>query len=470
MTRRTFQRGYVSDPIRTRDGIVFKIRWRERTPDGRWKHHSETLRNLDGKKEAREVLRQRLDMDSAQVPEAAAETIRGQDSAGTPDETGPILRLGDPIPMPVTASLVLRTLQPVGMPATSLVTFPGAESAEAAPAHALTLRQLVEGYWKPYLHRKNRKPSTVSNYQSALENHVFPSLGNLPLGEITPLAIERLVRKKEAEGLSPKSIRNILVILHGIYQIALDNDLVTKCPIKKSHKPECPRIEKPIWSADELRLILETIPAEHRCLFTCIALTGIRIGELLALQWRHIDFEARTIRIAQSLWRYRVVAPKTPDSLRILPFGGVLGNLLAEHKRVASHLRPEDFVFCKRNGQPFTQELLRRDVLYPTLDRLQIPRPKRGAGFHAFRHSAASLINSETGNLKLAQTFLGHADLSMTADTYTHVSNVAERKASEVLERAIFGNSGNLFPICSQSVPDSGTIGNRKLHLVKKQE
>ena len=72
---------------------------------------------------------------------------------------------------------------------------------------------------------------------------------------------------------------------------------------------------------------------------------------------------------------------------------------------------------------------------------------------HAFRHSAASLINHKTGNLKLAQGLLGHSNLSTTADTYTHTSAEAQREASEVLERKILGD---LFPI----VPKTGNRSN----------
>jgi integrase len=88
--------------------------------------------------------------------------------------------------------------------------------------------------------------------------------------------------------------------------------------------------------------------------------------------------------------------------------------------------------------------VLRKDVLYPALDRLQIARSARAAGFHTFRHSAASFINAQTGNLKLAQRFLGHSQLSTTADIYTHTSEKAERETAVVLEKVIFGD---LFPI-----------------------
>ena len=89
-------------------------------------------------------------------------------------------------------------------------------------------------------------------------------------------------------------------------------------------------------------------------------------------------------------------------------------------------------------------------MLYPILDRLGIERRRGESGFHAFRHCAGSFVDSETGNLKLAQTLLGHTNLTTTADVYTHHLTEADREASEALGKKIFGN---LFPV----VPNLGT-------------
>jgi len=72
----------------------------------------------------------------------------------------------------------------------------------------------------------------------------------------------------------------------------------------------------------------------------------------------------------------------------------------------------------------------------------------RRTAFHTFRHSAASFLNEQTGNLKLAQRFLGHADISTTANIYTHPSSESEREAAVAIERAIFGES---VPNCSRN-------------------
>ena len=124
--------------------------------------------------------------------------------------------------------------------------------------------------------------------------------------------------------------------------------------------------------------------------------------------------------------RRQLVTPKTPESAGKVPIGEVLVNILTQQLRDSKFNELEDFVFLKPDGSRFDPDVLRRDVLYPTLDRLGIPRETRSAGFHTFRHSAATILNEETHDLKLTQKFLRHSNLGTTADTYTHTSPEAD--------------------------------------------
>ena len=124
--------------------------------------------------------------------------------------------------------------------------------------------------------------------------------------------------------------------------------------------------------------------------------------------------------------------------------------MLSEHRQRSAHTGPEDFIFSKPDGSPLNPDVLRRDVLYPALDRLRIPRLKGASGFHAFRHTAGSVVEERTGRLKLAQKLLRHSSVSTTADIYTHTSRQSEREVAVALERAYFGD---LFPV----VPNSET-------------
>ncbi len=387
MTRQSYQHGYVSRSISTRSGTVFKIRYRVRSANGKWNQKAETLYGLCGRKAARAVLEERI-----------------RDASSTK-----------------------------------------LESSE------LTLRAFVDAWWKPYLQRKGVKPSTRRNYDSALELHILPAFGDLHIEEIVPLHVEKFSQTKLEGGLSAKTVRNLLLVLQGILSLAVDNDLIARSPIRNRHKPTVARCEKPIWSPAQLLNILSAAPAGLRAFFDCVALTGTRLGEVLGLKWRHVDLEGRILRIEQSLWRGQLVSPKTAASTRDILLGSALGGTLMNHRETSSHRGPDDFVFCKKDGSPLDPDVLRKDVLYPILDRLGIPRKKGASGFHTFRHSAASIINQQTGNLKLAQKFLGHSTIKMTADIYTHTSAEAEREAALAVERAIYGD---LFPV----VPN---IGNR---------
>jgi integrase len=375
-TRHLLQEGYVSDSFRTRHGTAFIIRYRVPAAGGKFKHKQETLYDLSGKKEAKAVLNQRLQ----QI---------------------------------------------------------GSMSLEAAD---LTFKAFVDNYWMPYLDRKQAKPSTLNGYKSVLDHHLLPSLGDMLLTQVAPINIEELLQIKAKEGYTLKTLRNIIVLLDGIFHLAEDNDLISRSPVRKRHKPVCHKTEKPIWTAAQIRTILESLPAVYRCLFLCVALTGLRVDELLALQWFSVDLQSKILQVSQSLWKKQIVPPKTLSSVRRIPMCEMLASALISHRETSSFIEPLDFVFCKKDGTPLNQDVLRKDVLYPVLDRLNIPRPKGTSGFHCFRHSAASLINAATGNLKLVQKFLGHANIGPTADIYTHTSEAMEREAAAALEQSIFGN------------------------------
>jgi integrase len=374
MSRKSYQRGYVSDPIRTKSGLKFVIRWRVRTSEGKWQHKAETLYGLSGKKAAQTVLDERMREISTQ-------------KKVTPD---------------------------------------------------LTLTQFIDTYFRPYLERQRIKPSTLQGYDSLLKKHITPTLGARRLTEIGPLHIEQLLQFKLV--LSPKTQRNVVGLLQGIFSLAEDNDLIEKSPVRDRHKPVVPKREKPVWTPEQVRTIIGSVPERYRALFTCAALTGARLGELLGLQWKRIDFDGRKLRIEQSLWHGRLVDPKTKGSFRTVLFGEALAKALTNHLQNSQHIGPEDFVFSKPDGSTLDPDMLRRDVLYPALDRLGIPRSSRSAGFHTFRHSVGSFINAQTGNLKLAQKLLGHSNLSTTADIYVHTSPESEREAALAVERAIYGD------------------------------
>jgi integrase len=376
MIRHTFQEGYVSKPQRSRNGVFFEIRYRIPLDNGRWRQCSERV-YVSGRKAAKEILRDRLN---------------------------------------------------------------NAPSRQSHDVKRITFKQYVDEYFKPWLGRQAFKPSTVSGYHSGLETHLIPFFGDRLLAEIDPLDVEGFVQSKLGAGKSAKTVRNLLLLLQGVYSHAEDLKIVPECPVRKKHKPKVVRRKREVWSSEQLKSIIVAIPPEYLVLVVTDIMTGVRQGELLAFQWKHFRPKERELHVMQSLWRGKLVPPKTEDSLRKILIGDMLTKVLLQHQRISLHNKPEDFIFCKSDGSHLDPDVMRKDVLYPVLDRLGIPREKRRSGFHAFRHSAGSLVNQETGNMKWAQVLLGHSDFATTANTYVHTSTESEREASEVLERMILGD------------------------------
>ncbi len=106
---------------------------------------------------------------------------------------------------------------------------------------------------------------------------------------------------------------------------------------------------------------------------------------------------------------------------------------LTDHRRRADCRTSDDLIFCRPDGTPCDPNYLRKFVLYPALKAAGIPRGKGTHGFHLFRHTVASIIHERTGSLKNAQAFLGHSQLSTTANIYVHVDEAQSRRIAETI-------------------------------------
>ena len=398
-----YQKGYVSDPIKTRKGSVYKIRYRVPTPDGGCVHKTETLLGLKGKKEALAILDDRI-----------------------------------------------RNIR-----------MPSAASGGSKRAPELTVQEFIDTYWKQHHQRQNTKPGTLYGYLSVLDHHVSEAFKKMRMAEVSPTHIMAIVQEKEGVGLKPNTIRNVLSVVGGIFTLAVELEVVERSPVRRVHFPDKPRPKKNrvVWSPQQVLSIIMAAPRDFKAIFALLAFCATRINEVLALQWRHVDFERQRVLIEQSLFRGQIVSTKTNEAGEsYMPLGSVGLALLRHHQEIREHHRqPDDFVFCKRDGRPLDDDVLRLHVLYPILDRLGVPRVPYESGFHCFRHTAGSLVNAETGNLKLVQSLLRHSQLSTTADTYVHNLPESDREVARILESKIFESCSQLFPV----VPN---LGDERVH------
>jgi integrase len=161
-------------------------------------------------------------------------------------------------------------------------------------------------------------------------------------------------------------------------------------------------------------------------MFRVLAATGLRVSELLALQWRHLklDGERPCVRVRRAYVRNRIEPPKTKYGKRDVPLERALVDDLRAHRQATEWPGAEDLVFPSLRGTPLKVENVRRRVLAPVVEEAGAP----WAGFHTFRHTCASMLFERGQNAVQVQRWLGHHSASFTIDTYIHLlrDDVAE--------------------------------------------
>ena len=269
------------------------------------------------------------------------------------------------------------------------------------------------------------------------------------LGEITSAHVSKFLGKLDQSGLASKYRRNIYNLLNEIFEVALANGLILSNPVRsKIHRPAVLQDqEKGALSSDQCWAVIAAVPErQDKALLWTFMLTGMRQGEVLGLRRMDVDLESKKITATNVLYRGRLLRGlkkhkrgRKPRQHQVL-IPEMLEMVLRDHLESSTFQGPEDFLFHKDDGSPVDPDVFRSAVLYPALRQLGIPILRRASGFHMFRHTAASLINKETGNMKLSQAQLGHANVQLTADVYTHVDETQKKSAAEALERGILGN------------------------------
>lgn len=229
-------------------------------------------------------------------------------------------------------------------------------------------------------------------------------------------------------------MRNVYSLLNSILKVARDYDWLQVSPLRESlHRPNYTAKEKPTLSTDQVREIINEVPAEHRLLFLIVFCTGVRIGEAIGFRWLDFDEEERLLSVRNAVWRGALETPKSQASVRSLRLVPALVTMLQHHREQSPFQAESDFIFARSDGRAFDPDHLREVVLYPAMDKLGIKRQPRQHGFHIFRHTAGSLLHRHTGNTKLVQKALGHAHESTTSDIYVHLQPEIVADSVEVL-------------------------------------
>jgi integrase len=303
-----------------------------------------------------------------------------------------------------------------------------------------TLQEQAEKWLAMYA-RVHCEPSTVQNYELALRKHVLPVLGHRRLREITREDLQNLVAEKVKAGLSRSWIRSIIAPVRELLNHAMDDGLLDRNPalrlarFSRKAKAQKGRID-PLTPEEELRL-LETAERDYPRwypLFLTALRTGMREGELLALEWGQIDFAGGYIQVDRSLSGGNVVPTKS-GRIRRIPLSPVLAEKLAALKEL--HTAEATFrgqplsplVFPTRNGRHLDPGTV-LDALYRCLEQTGLRRVR----FHDLRHTFATRLIANGTSLAYVRDLLGHSSIQITVDVYGHLCPSGSRKAISDLD------------------------------------
>ena len=287
------------------------------------------------------------------------------------------------------------------------------------------------------------KDYTVQGYAQRFKIYILPELGKMKLSEISTVTCQQLINKlytdgrsrgrtKKGNGLSLYTVKGIKRALNICLQKAVDVDLLLKNPCTKVKIPNGEKPEMKTLKKEELTAFLEETKKFDCYEFYYLELTtGMRLGEICALEWDDLDIENKTISVNKSVRRENgkivISTPKTKNSVRTIKLCDECVNLLIGLKE--KQLVKSKYIF----PSPITGELRDTAAVTRKLHRIQDKAGLPRIRFHDLRHSFATLSLEQGIDIKTVSHMLGHTDAGFTMNTYMHVTDDMQQSAANTI-------------------------------------
>ena len=306
-------------------------------------------------------------------------------------------------------------------------------------------RQTVAAYLTTWLEsvRPSVRARTWTRYEQTLRVHALPALGKLPLGKLGPQDLQQLYAARLAAGSAPATVLKLHAILHHALDQAARWGLVLRNVADLVDPPRVPRHEMHTLSAEQAAHFLRTAASERlEALYVLALATGMRQGELLALRWRDVDLEKGVLAVRGSLARHKgeglVIGETKTGRVRQVALGRTAVDALRRHRaaqnverlRLGSIWEDADLVFTNELGGPADARNVLRRSFVPLLARAGLDSIR----FHDLRHSAATLLLGQGMHPKIVAEMLGHSQIAVTLDLYSHVTPMMHRQAADALD------------------------------------
>ncbi|MBX3439489.1 MAG: site-specific integrase [Planctomycetaceae bacterium] len=294
-------------------------------------------------------------------------------------------------------------------------------------------------HWLDTIAKPKLRPLTYRSYESIIRGRLIPHIGHLQLVKLSPVHVQSM--QTELSGLAPASRVKTHAVLRKSLSVALRQGLVTRNVCDAVEQPRGRRVEMKTLTADQAdELIAAAEGTEYGALIILAIGTGLRQGELFGLQWGDMDAEKGTLTVQRSLIElpagHEFGPPKSRKGLRTVSLPAMAIEALAEHraKMLAKGWAAKDHLtFCDTAGGPIRKSNFMRRYFHPLLKAAGVPTVR----FHDLRHTSATLMLADGVHPKIVQERLGHSQISLTLDTYSHVLPEMDQAAAGTFDRVL---------------------------------
>lgn len=306
------------------------------------------------------------------------------------------------------------------------------------------------------------KESSKAHYKRTLDYYVRPTLGGMLLTKIEAADIQNLYNSLLEHGLSRNTVVYVHTLMKGVFKLAVRRRKIVFNPMDGVESPGGNRLEQEkketraskVMTQDQMRRFLDAAKqTRFETLYTLAFHSGCRPGELLGLKWDDLDVADKILTIRQAInWRktdrrgepeWYLDTPKTAHGRRVLRLADSLIEMLADHRKAQLEERMKmgkmwndhGFIFCDQIGEPYSQSK-HRYYFKQILEAADLPE-----GFSPFsaRHTSATFLMAQGVNAKTVSERLGHSDVRITLQTYTHPNTDMQIQASDAIEQVIMG-------------------------------
>jgi integrase len=325
-----------------------------------------------------------------------------------------------------------------------------AENGGYVPKARDTVNSFLKKWIDTYV-ATNTTVRTLHGYQGYIDRYITPTIGSISLQSLTALQVQKVYADLQGRGLSANTIGQ----LHRIFKESLSHavkwGILSRNVAEAVTPPKAVRNQTNMWDVDTILKFLESTNAgRFGKLYRFATLTGMRRSEICGLKWECVDLPRSSLSVVNTLQRiggYGLVEgqPKTAKSRRSIALSpdtvelmhGIRGLQMEQQLSVGDAWREFGYVFTEEDGSPIVPDQVTQDFAR-VVKRLGLPY----LSFHGLRHVHATLLLSAGTNPKVVSERLGHSNIAITMDIYSHVLPGLQEAAALAIDKQIgIGNS-----------------------------